>query len=139
LDFDDDLLREEPSSGALAFFLGFFGVLEFESGLLALSYGAFEACQRGECFYAVNSSLILCSFSYYIFQNTVFLQSNDIGGSTIIRRTVQSLKAAQTMKNERYSTQKVDLVLCGAFFGLARGARGLMTPFSAKACNHWRP
>jgi hypothetical protein len=48
------------------------------------------------------SPIFLCSVSHYIFQNTVFLQSNDIGGLTIKRRTVQSLKAAQTMKNEPY-------------------------------------
>jgi hypothetical protein len=77
------------------------------------------------------SPIFLCSFSYYIFQNTVFLQSNDIGGLTIKRRTVQSLKAAQTMKNEPYSAQKVDLVMWHVFC-LARGARGLMTPLQRR-------
>jgi hypothetical protein len=72
-------------------------------------------------------------FSYYIFQNTVFFQSNDIGWLIIKRRTVQSLKAAQTMKNEQYSAQKVDLVMGHVFLFSARGTQ-LNDTFSAKAC-----
>jgi hypothetical protein len=61
-DFDDVLLHEEAPSGALAFSLVSLELWHLNQGYCHFHMATFEACQQGECFYAVNSSLILCTF-----------------------------------------------------------------------------